>query len=211
MSIHDRLASGLFVVVLALLSLAAPASETADYSAAEYENACGPISAFVAMRSMGLKVDLATVAQECGWSAGAYTGAEDVAQSLRNRPELEVRTAKLSDKALASHLRNGGVAIVFVRRNASIPNHALCIVAQNGDGFIYVEMPEGKGTLDRGQLAEVWSGEAILVSRPLNERLRSEWPFFLFPALVLGICLMASVRSLFGWMFASLKKRLSQS
>ncbi len=201
----------LFGIAFSLLCLTASATETIEYKAAEYENACGPISAFVAMRSMGLDVDLRTVAEECGWSDGAYVGAENVVQALRNHPSLDVRAARLSVEALASHLRNGGVAIVLVSRRSSIPNHALCLVATNGNGFDYVDMPEGKGTLDREQLAEVWSGEVILVSQSWKEWIRSEWPLLLFPAAVLLICLAASANSFVGWISATLKRRFSRS
>jgi ABC-type bacteriocin/lantibiotic exporter with double-glycine peptidase domain len=147
-----------------------------------YASACGPCSAFAALRAMGIAVRLNDVARECGWQEGQQVTVEGIGKVFEKYPQLVVNYARIDLGALESHLDRGGVAIVLVSRNARQPNHAFCVIGQDNGALRIVDVPNIGGSISRAAFEEQWGGEAVLISPSARYRLCSEWPLLLLPA-----------------------------
>ncbi len=177
------------VITWAVVIVVEPARGDVAADNVTYDSACGPISTAAALRFLGVETRFDEIARECEWTEGLECSVAKMCEAMRSR-RLLVDAERTDIDTLESHLRRGGVAIVFVRRNSSNrPNHALCISAVSRDGFAFVDLPRGNGRFSRDQLRRVWSGEALLVRR-------AQYDLGLWPL----VCLiaMACILSLLG-------------
>ncbi len=132
----------------------------------EYVNACGPIACFVACRAMGREVSIAQLANDCGWIEGRFTKLSEMQSALTRVPGIVSLPTRLSPEQLRSLLGSGNYAAVLpIRKSSDDINHAVCAIEASERGIVYIDYPELRNDVPIDQLADIWDGQVLLVSR----------------------------------------------
>jgi hypothetical protein len=131
------------------------------------QTACGPITCFVAARSLGVDVSLDAMIQKCDWKQGQLTTLQRIQETLAGlENEIVSVPARVSPKELQEYLQSGNyVAVLPVRKRSEEVNHAICAVGLEDDKIIAIDYPELTERYTLDELADIWDGPALLVSR----------------------------------------------
>jgi len=160
----------------------------------DFATACGPIACFVALRRIGCEANLESLAEQCGWSPGRTTSFRLVAETL-SKHGVRVRPVRISAEQLAEFLDRGDMAAILVIRNPeSEIDHVACAVEHDEQFYRIVDYPEISAWIDMTTLMNLWTGEAILVSRPQSMSPSSAVMLGTLPGLFLAFLVVLLAR-----------------
>lgn len=154
----------------------------------EYNTLCGPISTYVALRSLGKNPDFESVVLECGWSSNSLTSVDHICKALEKNKMVSAIPQVISFEHLNKQLDTDGVAILITKSkdNRRPTLHALCFTDYDPKrGYQYIDYPTGKKSIKSEQLKKIWTGESILVSHSVLGRFQSQWYYLIIPFLAL--------------------------
>lgn len=158
---------GRLALALAVVASTASAAPTDGRPLVDegYRTACGPISIYATLRTMGRHATLERIIADCGWREGEQTPFSTLVEALRRHPGLEVRAVRLSpEQLLAWFAREGRRAAILPIRKFAGTDHSICVVSADGQRLRVADYPELSYVMTAGQLSDVWNGEAILVT-----------------------------------------------
>jgi len=166
----------------------------------DYRTACGPISCFAALRSLGNRTtSLDDVIRFCGWQEGKTSTLLELQYALRQVPGVETRAVRLSPEKLTELLAGGNcAAILTVRRKSNEVNHACCALRSRNGQILTIDYPELAKWSSSESLVDTWDGRALLVwhsESPPRLRVLAESTI---PGFMLGVVLIAFSSRLFG-------------
>lgn len=150
------------------------------------ETACGPISCYVAARSLDVPVSLNEMIDKCKWKKGSLTTVQQIQDALSSFPAyIKSVPTRLTLDSLARYLKNGDyVAVVPVRKNSQEINHAVCLVGFENGTFKAVDYPELSRWYTSAELADIWDGPVLLVSHSLWHKILANWMSLILPMVV---------------------------
>ena len=135
--------------------------------------ACGPIASFCALKSVGCDVTLEEMVQECKWVEGELTTLQTILTGLNRQPGIDATAVRLSPDQLIQFLSEGKhSAILAVARFGPEIDHVLCVSNSSGPAVKVIDYPQMGRFIHKDDLAEMWDGEAILVSSMPVSRLK---------------------------------------
>jgi hypothetical protein len=157
-----------------------------------YLTACGPIACYVALRAIGVDSSLKAMAEACRWKKGELTTLEAMHQAILRTGEASSVPTQLPLDRLAALIGDGrNVAILPIRKGGEEINHAVCAVRARPGEFFVIDYPELGQWKSAAELANIWDGDLLLVSRkPAGSFWRENSWFFLPTAAVLGSFLL---------------------
>tara|TARA_R110002111_G_scaffold250245_1_gene314459 strand:+ start:6899 stop:7486 length:588 start_codon:yes stop_codon:yes gene_type:complete len=157
----------------------------------EYNTLCGPISAYVALRSLGENPDFESVVLECGWDdSNSLTSVDHICKALEKNRMVSAIPQKITFEHLNKQLDTDGVAILITKstNNRTPTLHAVCFIDHDPKrGYQYIDYPNGKIIIKPEQLKKIWTGETILVSHSVLGRFQSQWYYLIIPFLALFV------------------------
>lgn len=158
---------GHLALALAAMASTASAASTDELPLVDegYRTACGPISIYATLRTLGRHATLDRIIADCSWRDGEQTPFSTLVEALRRHPGLEVRAVRLSpDQLLAWFARGGRRAAILPIRKYAGTDHSICVVDAEGERLRVADYPELSYVMTAGQLSDSWNGEAILVT-----------------------------------------------
>lgn len=130
-----------------------------------YCTACGPIACFAALTALGVPASLEIMVDRCHWKVGQLTTLGEMQAALESFPDVVCLATRISPEDLMTHMvEQDCVAILPIRKYSGDVDHAVTAVAVRNGRFLIVDYPELRQAVSPMQLADVWDGEALLVS-----------------------------------------------
>lgn len=164
--------SGRLIALLLILTCAArvEADGTSDVAGdledGTYLTACGPIACYIALKAAGIDTTLPEMVKACGWKKGELTTLDSMYRALRSKPSVACVATRVPVDRLAAMVDEGrSIAILPIRKGGEDINHAVCVARARDNRFLVIDYPELGSWKSPAELADIWDGEVLLVSR----------------------------------------------
>lgn len=161
----------------------------------EYRTACGPIAVFCALTALNIDTTLHDTVVACDWSPGNFTTVAQMTAALGLHSEIRSESATLSPDDLSQLLSEAeAAAILITRKNSEDLNHAVCAVRSQDGHFFVLDYPELTDWVPIEELAEIWDGNALIVTRDHEAWYRSI--AVCTGGIAIGLLCLASARTI---------------
>lgn len=129
------------------------------------QNSCGPQSCLIALKYLGIPASFEDVAKKCAWTDGDLTDFQQLRGALEQYPGVSCVGVHISESELERLLANQQmVAILGVRRDSVVINHAICAIGFENGEFICHDGLDAGIRISPAELQKEWTGEALLVA-----------------------------------------------
>lgn len=168
-----------------------------------YRFACGPLSLYAALLAAGVPVEFDEVIRSSKFEREKGVEIANLCAATKVLCPNRATCGRISPTELRSHLEKRGTAVLFVRTDSSIINHAVAATGTrtvNGATWItVVDYPLPPQEQALSQFVPVWDGDALLVKSSVQEGAMSRLElalWLLFPIFVAtnGLVLLFKAR-----------------